>query len=161
MPRPDTPGAGAPARERVRIEVADWSRRRGLIGSVPGRPDRHAQAVAILVVDPDRGQQNLLAETLRSAGYAVVEAVDDGDVRRLVEHMVFTAIVVDMGDSDVALESVLAPAPIRPPVVVLTDRGADDDRQAIPLGAVARLRKPVAPTELVGAIALVVGRAAH
>jgi len=152
--RPDTRGPSTTARATLRVDVPDWSMRRGLVGSLPGR---RSQRAALLVIDGNHGHWSPVADTLRAAGYTVIQACPGQEATRMVEHLRFAAIVVDAGSSAFDDGSLRPATGDRPPVVVLS--ACDDSGQggSGSRRAVARLHKPVSPLELVGAVARAIG----
>jgi DNA-binding response OmpR family regulator len=136
----------------MRWEVPDWSRRRGLVGPVPESVD--ANAVAILVIGHDQGRWSPVADTLRVAGYTVIQASAGTDARRMVRHMHFDVIVLDASVPDLEVESLLATQPNPTPVIQVSVLAAQDGiegRRARPESA--PVQTSVAASELVGAVA--------
>jgi two-component system chemotaxis response regulator CheY len=156
-PAPDTPRTNGEADARIRWEVPDWSRRRGLVDS--GSERTGPNALAVLVVDQDRGSWNRMADTLRVAGYTVIQAIAGGDALQMLRHMRFDAIVLDVTVPDLDVLSLLAMLPEPPPLILLSSVSSDAEvRDRLARRAVAHLQKPVPPEDLVGAVARAVGR---
>ena len=158
MGRPDTPGPSTKTHTRVRFEVPDWSTRRGLVGSMPGRPID--KAVAVLVVDGDLGHWGLVADILRAAGYTVIQACPGEEASYLVEQLRFAAIVVDAGPAVFDDGSPAAASDDLSSIVVLSAVADDPDVDGAGVRRpVARLERPVSPFELVSAVTRAVGLA--
>ena len=157
MPRPETPEPEEEADARARFEVRDWSRRRGLIGSLPGRTTPNP--VSVLVVDQAPDSWNPVADILRVAGYHVTQTGPGRDTLGIVHHMRFDAIVLDVSVPDLDVLSLLTMLPERPPVVLLSSFRSDHElRTRLARRAAAHLQKPVEPEELVGAVARATAR---
>ncbi len=113
----------------------------------PPPPD----AAHLLVVDDDSRLRDLLRRFLEREGFRVTVAPDAVEARRLLKAMQFDLIVLDVmlpGESGLELtEAVRRERDI--PVVLLTARGAPEDRIAgFERGADDYLAKPFEPREL-------------
>ncbi len=116
-------------------------------------PDAH-----ILVVDDDERIRTLLKRYLTRSGFYVTAARDAAHARRLLAGLEFDLLVVDVmmpGEDGLSLTRALRPS-LRTPVLLLTARGAAEDRIAgLEVGADDYLPKPFEPRELllrIGAI---------
>lgn len=116
-------------------------------------PDAH-----ILVVDDDERIRTLLKRYLTRSGFYVTAARDAAHARRLLQGLEFDLLVVDVmmpGEDGLSLTRALRPK-LRTPVLLLTARGAAEDRIAgLEVGADDYLPKPFEPRELllrIGAI---------
>ena len=109
---------------------------------------------SVFVVDDESGVRTTMADVLRRAGYFVTEA-EDGDVAlHLLSGSTADVVVLDIGMPGRDGLGVLAELPTGPPVVVVTGEAMDEEplRHAYG-GVVAVLRKPVAPPDLLRAVA--------
>jgi DNA-binding response OmpR family regulator len=137
--------------------VRDWSRRRGLIGAIPERATPNP--LTVLVVDQDGDAWSPVADILRVAGFMVIQAGAGRDTLRIVHHMRFDAIVLDVSVPDLDLLSLLTMLPEPPPVVLLSSfRSEKELRTRLARRAAAHLQKPVEPEVLVGAVARAAAR---
>jgi two-component system phosphate regulon response regulator OmpR len=121
----------------------------------------------LLVVDDDDRIRELIKEYLARAGFRVSTAPDAAAARKLVEHLAFDLLVLDVmmpGEDGFAFATWLRGRPGdmgRTPVLILTARGLPDDRIAgLALGADDYLAKPFEPQELVLRIEAILRRAA-
>jgi DNA-binding response OmpR family regulator len=114
----------------------------------------------VLVVEHERGMWSTHADILRVAGYTVIQANAGDDALRMLQHMRFDAIVLDVTVPDAEVVALLTMVAAPPPVVMLSSIDFDDEpRLRLARKAVAHLHKPVPPAELVGAVARAMRRA--
>ena len=120
----------------------------------------------LLVIDDDDRIRDLIKEYLARAGFRVSAAADAAAARKLVEHLTFDLLVLDVmmpGEDGFAFARWLRGRPGevgRTPVLILTARGLPDDRIAgLALGADDYLAKPFEPQELVLRIEAILRRA--
>ncbi|MBI4560437.1 MAG: response regulator [Candidatus Rokubacteria bacterium] len=114
------------------------------------------QRPTVVVADDDAVLRRVMAAALQKAGFEVVEAGTGLEALRAVELQRPRAVVLDLmmprlGGLD-ALKQIRAS---HPAVTVVVTTGFDDaalHRQALALGAVRVLLKPVAPADLVAAL---------
>jgi two-component system phosphate regulon response regulator OmpR len=116
----------------------------------------------ILIVDDDDRIRDLLKTYLARSGFRVTGAADAAAARRLVEHISFDLMVVDVmmpGEDGLSLTRWVRGA--RPtPVLILTARGLPDERIAgLSAGADDYLSKPFEPQELLLRIEAILRRA--
>jgi two-component system phosphate regulon response regulator OmpR len=113
-----------------------------------------AEAPHLLVVDDDARLRELLARYLSGEGFRVDTAADAAGARDKLSVLAFDLLVLDIGlpaESGLALaESLRAGGPgLGVPILILTARGAPDDRVAgFEAGADDYLPKPFDPREL-------------
>jgi two-component system phosphate regulon response regulator OmpR len=110
-----------------------------------------AEAPHLLVVDDDQRLRDLLRRFLEREGFRVTVAGDATEARHMLRLMAFDLIVLDVmmpGESGLALtEAIRRERDV--PVVLLTARGAPEDRIAgFERGADDYLGKPFEPREL-------------
>lgn len=124
-------------------------------------PERH-----LLVVDDDDRIRALLREYLMRAGFRVSVAADAGAASRLLETLEFDLLVLDVmmpGEDGFAFTRRLRAkaGPVgRTPILILTARGAGDDRiEGLSLGADDYLAKPFEPKELLLRVEAILRRA--
>jgi two-component system phosphate regulon response regulator OmpR len=120
----------------------------------------------LLVVDDDDRIRELIREYLARAGFRVSIAPDAAAARRLLEHLAFDLVVLDVmmpGEDGFTFARWLRSRPGetgRTPILILTARGLPDDRIAgLALGADDYLAKPFEPQELVLRIEAILRRA--
>jgi two-component system phosphate regulon response regulator OmpR len=120
----------------------------------------------LLVVDDDDRIRELIREYLARAGFRVSIAPDAAAARRLLEHLAFDLVVLDvmmLGEDGFTFARWLRGRPGetgRTPILILTARGLPDDRIAgLALGADDYLAKPFEPQELVLRIEAILRRA--
>lgn len=113
--------------------------------------------VHILVIDDNDALRNVVAATLRHAGFVVTEAAGVGDGLVVLSQCIPDAVLTDHRLSDGSgldvLEHVVK-LPARPAVIVMG--GALDEKaesELLAAGAAALLHKPFPLRELVAAIA--------
>jgi len=121
----------------------------------------------LLVVDDDDRIRELIREYLARAGFRVSIAPEAAAARRLLEHLAFDLVVLDVmmpGEDGFTFARWLRGRPGetgRTPMLILTARGLPDDRIAgLALGADDYLAKPFEPQELVLRIEAILRRAA-
>ena len=113
----------------------------------------------VLICDNEVVLRRLVRATLEPAGYAFVEAADGDEALRLARTSLPDLIVLDVmmpGRSGIeVLENLRADDTLqRVPVVVLTARAQETDRDAIArAGADRMLTKPFSPLELAAVVA--------
>ncbi|MCS6854054.1 MAG: response regulator transcription factor [Elioraea sp.] len=111
----------------------------------------HADAPHLLVVDDDARLRDLLRRFLQGEGFRVTVAADAGEARAKLSGLAFDLIVLDVmmpGESGFDLTEWVARTHDIP-VVLLTARGAPEDRIAgFEHGAEDYLAKPFEPREL-------------
>ncbi len=112
-------------------------------------------SASILVVDDEAGLREFLVDSLELAGYQVAAAASaEAALTHLASHRV-DLVLTDLsmpGQGGMALVATLAARPDAPPVVVLTAHGTVDVAvQAMKLGAVDFVQKPVASPEALAA----------
>lgn len=117
-------------------------------------PEPHALPEShILVVDDDARLRHLLQRFLGEHGFRVTVAESGADARRKLSALTPDAMVLDVsmpGESGLALTESLRAAGACPPVLLLTARGAPEDRIAgFEAGADDYIGKPFEPYELV------------
>jgi DNA-binding response OmpR family regulator len=116
----------------------------------------------VLVVEDEREIRELLRRYLERAGFTVVTTGSGAQALTMVAGGVAALVVLDLGLPDVDGVEVLRAAREagRTPVVVLTARGAVEDRiHGLELGADDYVTKPFSPTELVLRVQAVLHRA--
>ena len=110
------------------------------------------EAGHVLVVDDDARLRRLLQRYLTENGFRVSGAASAAEARRLLEAMTPDALVLDVmmpGESGLELTGSLRAAASTLPILLLTARGAPDDRIAgLEAGADDYLGKPFEPREL-------------
>jgi two-component system phosphate regulon response regulator OmpR len=118
----------------------------------------------VLVVDDDRRLRDLLRRFLADNGFRVTVAGDAREARATVGSFAFDVIVLDVmmpGESGIEMITRLRQEGLALPVLLLTARGAPEDRIAgFEAGADDYLPKPFAPDELVLRIRAILRRAA-
>ncbi len=116
----------------------------------------------ILVVDDDPGIRSAVSDYLKDHDFEVETAVDARDLDRALARQSFDLIVLDVmlpGEDGLQICRRLANAG-RPPVVMLSALGEDNDRIiGLELGADDYLPKPCNPRELLARIRAVLRRA--
>jgi DNA-binding response OmpR family regulator len=119
-------------------------------------------ADTVLVVEDEKEIRELLRRYLERAGFAVVTTGSGAQALTMVSDRVASLVVLDLGLPDVDGVEVLRAAREAgaTPVVVLTARGAVEDRiRGLELGADDYVTKPFSPTELVLRVQAVLHRA--
>ncbi len=113
-----------------------------------------SNATVVLVVEDDETLRTSVAKILRTVGYTVIQAESGEDALRLLGTMRFNAMVLDIKLPGIDGISLLAKAFQTPPVVLLSAHKVDDEsRRRAGKPIVAHLRKPVAPRQLLDAVA--------
>jgi two-component system phosphate regulon response regulator OmpR len=116
----------------------------------------------LLVVDDDDRLRELLKQYLSRAGFRVTVAEDAESARRLLDHLDFDLLVLDVmmpeEDGFSLARWVRRRSPT--PILILTARGLPDDRiEGLSLGADDYLAKPFEPQELLLRIEAILRRA--
>jgi two-component system phosphate regulon response regulator OmpR len=126
--------------------------------SVPAEPAH------LLVVDDDARLRALLQRYLTEEGFRVTAAADAASARRALAAMTFDLVVLDVmmpGESGLTLTESLRAEGNAVPILMLTARGAPEDRIAgFEHGVDDYLAKPFDPRELVLRIRTILRRAA-
>ncbi|MES2712750.1 MAG: response regulator [Pseudomonadota bacterium] len=126
--------------------------------------DAAADAPHILVVDDDARLRALIQRYLGEQGFRVSAAADAAAARRALAGMSFDMLVLDVmmpGESGLDLTESLRREGQEVPILMLTARGAPDDRIAgFESGADDYLPKPFDPRELALRIRTILKRAA-
>jgi DNA-binding response OmpR family regulator len=113
----------------------------------------------ILIAEDDPSLQTVLAETFRSAGYRVTAAADGDETLKLFRAQAPDAVVLDVGmpgrnGFEVCREIRARPGAENLPIIFLTARGAEADRQwGLDAGADDYLTKPFDPAALTSVVA--------
>jgi len=122
-----------------------------------------AEVPHLLVVDDDARLRGLLQRFLAEQGFRVTAAADAAAARHALEGLAFDLMVVDVmmpGESGLDLVESLRRKGQDVPVLMLTARGAPDDRIAgLEAGADDYLGKPFDPRELALRIRTILRRA--
>jgi two-component system phosphate regulon response regulator OmpR len=123
-----------------------------------------ADAPHLLVVDDDARLRALLQRYLTEQGFRVSAAPDAAAARQALAAMAFDLLVLDVmmpGESGLSLAEALRREGQEVPILMLTARGAPDDRVAgFEHGADDYLGKPFDPRELALRIRTILKRAA-
>jgi two-component system phosphate regulon response regulator OmpR len=118
----------------------------------------------LLVVDDDARLRTLLQRFLTEQGHRVATAADAAEARGAIAAMAFDLLVLDVmmpGETGLELAEALRRERIETPILMLTARGAPDDRVAgFEHGADDYLAKPFDPRELALRIRTILRRAA-
>ena len=118
----------------------------------------------LLVVDDDTRLRGLLQRYLTEQGFRVTPAADATEARAALKAVAFDLLVMDVmmpGESGLELVDSLRRAGTDVPVLMLTARGAPDDRVAgFEHGADDYLAKPFDPRELAHRVRTILRRAA-
>lgn len=124
-----------------------------------------AESPHLLVVDDDERLRALLQRFLTEEGFRVTAAGDAAAARRALGALAFDLIVLDLmmpGESGLELTESLRREGTAVPILMLTARGAPDDRVAgFEHGVDDYLAKPFDPRELALRIRTILRRAAH
>jgi CheY-like chemotaxis protein len=120
----------------------------------------------ILAVDDQEDARDLLRVILENAGATVTTASSAAEALELLKRSHYDALIADLGMPQMdGLELIrrvrqTLPAPVNQvPAAALTAYARSDDRiSAVASGFQMHLAKPVNPTELVIAIAMLIGR---
>jgi len=116
----------------------------------------------VLVVDDDMRLRTLLQRFLEEQGYAVRTVADAVQMDRQLARELFALIVLDFmlpGEDGLAICRRLREAGNNTPIIMLTARGADQDRiSGLEAGADDYLPKPFNPQELLARIKAVLRR---
>jgi two-component system phosphate regulon response regulator OmpR len=127
-------------------------------------PAGHGEAPHLLVVDDDARLRALLQRFLAEQGFRVTAAADAAAARAALASLAFDLIVLDVmmpGESGLTLTESLRRAGHDVPILMLTARGAPDDRIAgFEHGVDDYLPKPFDPRELALRIRTILRRAA-
>ena len=112
-----------------------------------------AEETLVLVVDDDARLRALLSRYLGEQGFRVTTAQDAAEARDRLRYLTPDLMVLDVGmpgEDGLSLTSALRAGGERTPVLLLTARGAPEDRIAgFEAGADDYLGKPFEPRELV------------
>jgi two-component system phosphate regulon response regulator OmpR len=123
-----------------------------------------SDAPHILVVDDDARLRALLQRFLAEQGFRITAAADAAAARRALAAVSFDLVVLDVmmpGESGIELTESLRREGQEVPILMLTARGAPDDRVAgFESGVDDYLGKPFDPRELVLRIRTILRRAA-
>lgn len=115
-------------------------------------PDRSSAASHVLVVDDDQRLRDLLTKYLGEQGFFVSSAANTVEAEEMLRVFTIDAMVLDVmmpGETGMAYATRLRARAGTPPVLLLTARGAAEDRIAgLEAGAADYLGKPFAPKEL-------------
>ncbi len=116
----------------------------------------------VLVVDDDMRLRNLLQRFLEEQGYSVRTVADAVQMDRQLARELFSIIVLDFmlpGEDGLAICRRLRDAGNNTPIIMLTARGADQDRiSGLEAGADDYLPKPFNPQELLARMKAVLRR---
>ncbi|MCK8785383.1 response regulator transcription factor [Roseomonas sp. NAR14] len=127
-------------------------------------PPEAAEPPHLLVVDDDSRLRGLLQRFLSEQGFRVTAAGDSAAARQSLRAMAFDLIVMDVmmpGESGLELTEAIRRDGLDTPVLMLTARGAPDDRVAgFEHGADDYLAKPFDPRELAQRIRAILRRVA-
>lgn len=121
--------------------------------------------IRVLVVEDDAPIRRGLVDALRISGYDTVEAKDGPEGRERAVHggcdLLLLDLVLPGGDGFAILEEVRVTRPTLP-VIILTARGAEDDRvRGLKLGADDYVVKPFSVKELLARVEAVLRRSAE
>src|SRR5215212_3355791 len=127
-------------------------------------PGAASDAAHLLVVDDDARLRALLQRFLAEQGFRVSTAADAAAARAALAAVAFDLVVLDVmmpGESGLELAEALRRQGREVPILMLTARGAPDDRVAgFEHGADDYLQKPFDPRELALRIRTILRRAA-
>ncbi len=115
----------------------------------------------ILVVEDAQYLQTLICDTLNIGGHEVVSCGSGKEASRLYKERAFDLIVTDlvMPDMDgLELIRCLRETPSQVPILAVSGASEDMLKIASALGAVATMKKPFSPDELLGAVENILGR---
>jgi DNA-binding response OmpR family regulator len=118
----------------------------------------------ILIADDEEYMRALVRETLDEPEYSIVEAANGIEALDLARSEHPDLLILDwqmpgMSGIDVVKQYRKNAAAARVPFILLTARGAEEDRGAgLSLGAHAYLAKPFSPLELLRMVSDVLGR---
>lgn len=119
-------------------------------------------ALKILVVDDDVRLRTLLQRFLEDQGYGVKTVADAVQMDRVLGRELFALIVLDFmlpGEDGIAICHRLRESGNNTPIIMLTARGADNDRiNGLEAGADDYLPKPFNPQELLARMKAVLRR---
>jgi two-component system phosphate regulon response regulator OmpR len=122
-----------------------------------------AEPAHLLVVDDDARLRALLQRFLTEQGFRVTAAADAAAARRALASVSFDLVVLDVmmpGESGIELTESLRREGLEVPILMLTARGAPDDRVAgFESGVDDYLAKPFDPRELALRIRTILRRA--
>jgi len=123
-----------------------------------------AETAHLMVVDDDARLRGLLQRFLTEQGFRVTAVADAAAARRAVAAMMFDLLVLDVmmpGESGLSLAEALRREGNEVPILMLTARGAPEDRIAgFEHGVDDYLAKPFDPRELALRIRTILRRAA-
>jgi two-component system phosphate regulon response regulator OmpR len=123
-----------------------------------------AETAHLLVVDDDARLRDLLQRFLTEQGFRITAVSDAAAARRAVAAMMFDLLVLDVmmpGESGLSLAEALRREGNEVPILMLTARGAPEDRIAgFEHGVDDYLAKPFDPRELALRIRTILRRAA-
>ena len=168
-------GLGTGATFRVRLPVTGFARelpaaphdvRRVVPALMAGGLTTRLKGARILAVDDQEDARDLLRLILESAGAEVTTASSAAEALELLRRSTYHALIADLGMPQMdGLEMIrrirqTLPAPANEvPAAALTAYARSDDRiSAVASGFQMHLAKPVNPSELVVAIATLIGR---
>ena len=117
------------------------------------RPERGLQSTRILLVEDAEDIRSVFAMLLKSEGAEVVATATGTEAAQAAERQQFDIVLTDLGlpdiPGDAVIRHVLAKAPRRPRVVVLTGYDEPFTSRARQAGADIVLNKPIAWPDLV------------
>ena len=119
--------------------------------------------VSILAVDDSASLRQMVAFTLKSAGYEVIEAVDGVDALEKLRQRSVDLVLTDqnmprMDGLSLVKQLRSMPAFAKTPILILTTESGDDMKQAgRQAGATGWLVKPFDPRRLTEVVAKVLG----
>lgn len=107
----------------------------------------------VLIADDDRQMRRLIRMVLERDGYRITEAADGLDALEAIEQHQFDLVLLDLDmprlDGMGVMEKLRARVlTASVPVIVLTARGGESETEALDLGALDFLSKPVQPGSL-------------
>ncbi|MEW6072028.1 MAG: response regulator transcription factor [Planctomycetota bacterium] len=123
------------------------------------------QRRVVLVVEDDPAVRRGLVDSLEFAGYAVIETGDGEEARRLLLGVDLDLVLLDVllpGRDGFALLPEIRRSKPALPVIMVTARGADEDRvRGLRTGADDYVVKPFSSTELLARVEAVLRRSAE
>jgi CheY-like chemotaxis protein len=118
----------------------------------------------VLLVEDNDAIRSAFSILLEESGYAVVEAASGAAALRACQDAVPDLILLDLGLPDIGGLEVTrglraAPATAHTPILALTGRTLETDREAcLAAGCTDYLAKPIDTTALLGRVAALLGR---